>query len=191
MKTKLLLIATATLLISGTAATVSLADSHKGGRGMTAERAMSAAEHMFTRIDTDNDGVLSAAELEAAPKRGKRGDKSDKMDQSADGEAMADADSANADADADAGMSDEKGKRDGKGKRKGMGKGKGKGKGKHGNRSARILLGEDGLTAGMTLDDVQAKISAGFADLDANADGTLTRDEIRPAMQAMREARKS
>lgn len=189
MKTKLLLIATATLLISGTAATVSLADSHKGGRGMTAERAMSAAEYMFTRIDTDNDGVLSAAELEAAPKRGKRGDKSDKMDQSADGEAMADADSANADA--DAGMSDEKGKRDGKGKRKGMGKGKGKGKGKHGNRSARILLGEDGLTAGMTLDDVQAKISAGFADLDANADGTLTRDEIRPAMQAMREARKS
>ena len=187
MKTKLLLIATATLLISGTAATVSLADSHKGGRGMTAERAMSAAEHMFTRIDTDNDGVLSAAELEAAPKRGKRGDKSDKMDQSADGEAMADADSANADA--DAGVSDEKGKRDGKGK--GMGKGKGKGKGKHGNRSARILLGEDGLTAGMTLDDVQAKISAGFADLDANADGTLTRDEIRPAMQAMREARKS
>jgi len=189
MKTKLLLIATATLLISGTAATVSLADSHKGGRGMTAERAMSAAEYMFTRIDTDNDGVLSAAELEAAPKRGKRGDKSDKMDQSADGEAMADADSANADA--DAGMSDEKGKRDGKGKRKGMGKGKGKGKGKHGNRIARVFLGEDGLTAGMTLDDVQAKISAGFADLDANADGTLTRDEIRPAMQAMREARKS
>ena len=187
MKTKLLLIATATLLISGTAATVSLADSHKGGRGMTAERAMSAAEHMFTRIDTDNDGVLSAAELEAAPKRGKRGDKSDKMDQSAGGEAMADADSANADA--DAGMSDEKGKRDGKGK--GMGKGKGKGKGKHGNRIARVFLGEDGLTAGMTLDDVQAKISAGFADLDANADGTLTRDEIRAAMQAMREARKS
>ncbi len=185
MKTKLLLIATATLLISGTAATVSLADSHKGGRGMTAERAMSAAEYMFTRIDTDNDGVLSAAELEAAPKRGKRGDKSDKMDQSADGEAMADADSANA----DAGMSDEKGKRDGK--RKGMGKGKGKGKGKHGNRIARVFLGEDGLTAGMTLDDVQAKISAGFADLDANADGTLTRDEIRAAMQAMREARKS
>ena len=187
MKTKLLLIATATLLISGTAATVSLADSHKGGRGMTAERAMSAAEYMFTRIDTDNDGVLSAAELEAAPKRGKRGDKSDKMDQSAGGEAMADADSANA----DAGMSDEKDKRDGKGKRKGMGKGKGKGKGKHGNRIARVFLGEDGLTAGMTLDDVQAKISAGFADLDANADGTLTRDEIRPAMQAMREARKS
>ena len=119
MKTKLLLIATATLLISGTAATVSLADSHKGGRGMTAERAMSAAEYMFTRIDTDNDGVLSAAELEAAPKRGKRGDKSDKMDQSADGEAMADADSANADADADAGMSDEKGKRDGKAQRHG------------------------------------------------------------------------
>ena len=187
MKTKLLLIATATLLISGTAATVSLADSHKGDRGMTAERALSAAENMFARIDTDNDGVLSAAELEAAPKRGKRGDKSDKMDQSADGEAMADADSANADA--DAGMSDEKGKRDGK--RKGMGKGKGKGKGKHGNRIARVFLGEDGLTAGMTLDDVQAKISAGFADLDANADGTLTRDEIRPAMQAMREARKS
>ena len=187
MKTKLLLIATATLLISGTAATVSLADSHKGDRGMTAERAMSAAEHMFTRIDTDNDGVLSAAELEAAPKRGKRGDKSDNMDQSADGEAMADADSANAGA--DAGMSDEKGKRDGK--RKGMGKGKGKGKGKHGNRIARVFLGEDGLTAGMTLDDVQAKISAGFTDLDANADGTLTRDEIRPAMQAMREARKS
>ena len=189
MKTKLLLIATATLLISGTAATVSLADSHKGDRGMTAERALSAAENMFARIDTDNDGVLSAAELEAAPKRGKRGDKSDKMDQSADGEAMADADSANADA--DAGMSDEKGKRDGKGKRKGMGKGKGNGKGKHGNRIARVFLGEDGLTAGMTLDDVQAKISAGFADLDANADGTLTRDEIRPAMQAMREARKS
>lgn len=189
MKTKLLLIATATLLISGTAATVSLADSHKGDRGMTAERALSAAENMFARIDTDNDGVLSAAELEAAPKRGKRGDKSDNMDQSADGEAMADADSANADADADAGMSDEKGKRDGK--RKGMGKGKGKGKGKHGNRIARVFLGEDGLTAGMTLDDVQAKISAGFTDLDANADGTLTRDEIRPAMQAMREARKS
>ena len=187
MKTKLLLIATATLLISGTAATVSLADSHKGDRGMTAERALSAAENMFARIDTDNDGVLSAAELEAAPKRGKRGDKSDKMDQSADGEAMADADSANADA--DAGMSDEKGKRDGK--RKGMGKGKGKGKGKHGNRIARVFLGEDGLTAGMTLDDVQAKISACFTDLDANADGTLTRDEIRPAMQAMREARKS
>ena len=70
-------------------------------------------------------------------------------------------------------------------------KGKGKRKGKHDHRMVRIFLGEEGLTAGVTLDDMQAKISSAFAELDADASGTLTRDEIRPAMKAMHEARKS
>lgn len=158
MKTKLLLIATATLLITGTAATVSLADAQKGDRGLTAERALGAAEKIFTHLDADSDGILSAAELEAAPKRGMRGEK-------ADGD--------------EASMGKEKGK------------GKGKRKGKHDHRMVRIFLGEEGLTAGVTLDDMQAKISSAFAELDADASGTLTRDEIRPAMKAMHEARKS
>lgn len=163
MKTKLLLIATATLLITGTAATVSLADAQKGDRGLTAERALGAAEKIFTHLDADSDGILSAAELEAAPKRGMRGMRGEK---------------ANGD---EASM----------GKEKGKGKGKGKRKGKHDHRMVRIFLGEEGLTAGVTLDDMQAKISSAFAELDADASGTLTRDEIRPAMKAMHEARKS
>jgi hypothetical protein len=158
MKTKLLLIATATLLITGTAATVSLADAQKGDRGLTAERALGAAEKIFTHLDADSDGILSTAELEAGPKRGMRGEK-------ADGD--------------EASMGKEKGK------------GKGKRKGKHDHRMVRIFLGEEGLTAGVTLDDMQAKISSAFAELDADASGTLTRDEIRPAMKAMHEARKS
>lgn len=156
MKTKLLLIATATLLITGTAATVSLADAQKGDRGLTAERALGAAEKIFTHLDADSDGILSSAELEAAPKRGMRGEK-------ADGD--------------EASMGKEKGK--------------GKRKGKHDHRMVRIFLGEEGLTAGVTLDDMQAKISSAFAELDADASGSLTRDEIRPAMKAMHEARKS
>lgn len=159
MKTKLLLIATATLLITGTAATVSLADAQKGDRGLTAERALGAAEKIFTHLDADSDGILSAAELEAAPKRGMRGMRGEK---------------ANGD---EASMGKEKGK--------------GKRKGKHDHRMVRIFLGEEGLTAGVTLDDMQAKISSAFAELDADASGTLTRDEIRPAMKAMHEARKS
>ena len=160
MKTKLLLIATATLLITGTAATVSLADAQKGDRGLTAERALGAAEKIFTHLDADSDGILSTAELEAAPKRGMRGEKADGDEASM-------------------------------GKEKGKGKGKGKRKGKHDHRMVRIFLGEEGLTAGVTLDDMQAKISSAFAELDADASGTLTRDEIRPAMKAMHEARKS
>lgn len=163
MNTKLILAATATLLLSGTAATVSIAQqaeaekgAGKGDRGMTVERALGGAERMFNLIDADNDGILSQAEIDAMPARGKRGDQ------------MAEAD-----------QGDRKGKRDGKGK----------GKGKKNGKLVKLFLGEQGFTAGMDWDAVQTQIAAAFNDLDTDGNGKLSRDEVRPAMEALKAAR--
>ena len=176
MNTKLILAATATLLLSGTAATVSIAQqaeaekgAGKGDRGMTVERALGGAERMFNLIDADNDGILSQAEIDAMPARGKRGDKANSAE-AADGDQMAQAD-----------QGDRKGKRDGKGK--------GKGKGKKNGKLVKLFLGEQGFTAGMDWDAVQTQIAAAFNELDADGNGKLSRDEVRPAMEALKAAR--
>ena len=176
MNTKLILAATATLLLSGTAATVSIAQqaeaekgAGKGDRGMTVERALGGAERMFNLIDADNDGILSQAEIDAMPARGKRGNKANSAE-AADGDQMAQAD-----------QGDRKGKRDGKGK--------GKGKGKKNGKLVKLFLGEQGFTAGMDWDAVQTQIAAAFNELDADGNGKLSRDEVRPAMEALKAAR--
>ena len=101
---------------------------------------------------------------------------------------MADADSANADADADAGRSDEKGKRErARASAKARAKANGKGPGEHGQpQRPHLAWRETALTAGMTLDDVQAQESAaGFAELDAEGRRrVMTRGELRRAMEA-------
>ena len=133
MNTKLILAASAVLLTTGAVASLSVAqqaqaDSGKD-RSVTVERVLETAERMFTRIDSDNDGVLSQAEVDAIPSRGMRG--------------QADADEELADADEKAGRGGKlKGKGKGKGKKfwqKGKGKGKdrrkkGKAKGKGKNK---------------------------------------------------------
>ena len=63
-----------------------------------------------------------------------------------------------------------------------MGGGRG---GQSGKRLVNAFLGEDGLTAGMTWDDLQAKVTEAFNGLDADQSGTLTRDEIMPVMKEM------
>ena len=63
-----------------------------------------------------------------------------------------------------------------------MGGGRG---GQSGKRLVKAFLGEDGLTAGMTWDDLQAKVTEAFNGLDADQSGTLTRDEIMPVMKEM------
>ena len=172
MNTKLILAATATLLLSGTAATVSIAQqaeaekgAGKGDRGMTVERALGGAERMFNLIDADNDGILSQAEIDAMPARGKRGNKANSAE-AADGDQMAQAD-----------QGDRKGKRDGKDK------------GKKNGKLVKLFLGEQGFTAGMDWDAVQTQIAAAFNELDADGNGKLSRDEVRPAMEALKAAR--
>lgn len=155
MNTKLILAATATLLLSTTAATVSIAqqnETEKGSRGMTIERALDVTERMFNHLDTDNDGVLSMDEINAGPDRSK-------MAEAMDGERP--------------------------------GKGKGKGKGKKGRPVVKLLLGENGFTAGMDWDAVEAQVAANFNELDADNNDRLTRDEIKPVMDAMKAARKA
>ena len=155
MNTKLILAATATLLLSTTAATVSIAqqnETEKGSRGMTIERALDVTERMFNHLDTDNDGVLSMDEINAGPDRSK-------MAEAMDGERP--------------------------------GKGKGKGKGKKGRPVVKLLLGENGFTAGMDWDAVEAQVAANFNELDVDNNDRLTRDEIKPVMDAMKAARKA
>lgn len=155
MNTKLILAATATLLLSTTTATVSIAqqnDAGKGSRGMTIERALDVTERMFNHLDADNDGVLSMEEINAGPDRSK-------MAEAMDGERP--------------------------------GKGKGKGKGKKGRPVVKLLLGENGFTAGMDWDAVEAQVAANFNELDTDNNDTLTRDEIKPVMDAMKAARKA
>lgn len=76
------------------------------------------------------------------------------------------------------------------GKKGGKGDGMGRGKGGRGDKGGKglikVFIGEDGLTAGMTWDDVQAKVTEAFNGLDADASGGLSRDEIRPVMEALR-----
>lgn len=99
MNTKLILAASAVFFATGAAVTPSFAQTESSERGMTIERAMEASERMFARLDTDNDGMISQAEIDARPGNRMRGDE--------DGE--------------------ERGK--GKGKGKGKDKGEGKNKG--------------------------------------------------------------
>ncbi|MAV47118.1 MAG: hypothetical protein CBC49_000440 [Alphaproteobacteria bacterium TMED89] len=170
MNTKLILAASAVLLTTGTVASLSVAqqaqaDSGKD-RSVTVERVLENAERMFTRIDSDSDGVLSQAEVDAIPSRGMRG--------------QADADEEMADA-------GEKAGRGGKLKDKVKGKGRDKGKRKA-PRVVKAFLGENGFVYGMTWDDVQAQITASFNDLDTDNSGTLTRSELRPALEALRDA---
>lgn len=155
MNTKLIFAATASLLLSSTIATVSVAQqagADKGARSMTIERALEATERMFDRIDTDNDGVLSQAEVNAIPARGK-------------------------------GME--------KAKDKAKGKGMNKEKGKKGRPLVKLMLGENGFTAGMDWNAVEAQVTASFNDLDTDGSGTLTRDEIKPVMDAIKAEHKS
>ena len=162
MNTKLILAASAVLLTAGAVASLSVAqqaqaDSGKD-RSVTVERVLETAERMFTRIDSDSDGVLSQAEVDAIPSRGMRG--------------QADADEEMADAGEKAGRG---GKLKGKGKQKAP-------------RVVKAFLGENGFVNGMTLNDVQAQIMSSFTDLDTDKSGTLTRSELRPAMEALRGA---
>ena len=155
MNTKLIFAATASLLLSSTIATVSVAQqagADKGARSMTIERALEATERMFDRIDTDNDGVLSQAEVNAIPARGK-------------------------------GME--------KAKDKAKGKGMNKEKGKKGRPLVKLMLGENGFTAGMDWNAVEAQVTASFNDRDTDGNGTLTRDEIKPVMDAIKAEHKA
>lgn len=163
MKTKIALAATAALFITGTMATVSVADDRggkKGGRDLTLDTVLGGAEALFDRVDADGNGVLSQAELDAMPMRGKRGG------------------------------TDLSGAKDSDGQR--MAKAKGKDKGKQARPAMiRIFLGDNGLVEGMTWDAVQAQIGAAFGTYDADGSGTLTRDEFKPIMEAAKAARKA
>ena len=162
MNTKLILAASAVLLTTGAVASLSIAqqaqaDSGKE-RGVTEERVLETAERMFNRIDSDGDGVLSQAEIDAMPSRGMRGKGDDDEDMASAGD---------------------KTERDGK--RKGKDKGKRKAP-----RLVKAFLGENGFVYGMTLDDVKAQVSSAFEELDSDGSGVMTRGELRPAMEALR-----
>ena len=157
MKTKLALAATAALLLSGAAASVSVAqqtqsnDGTKGGREITIDRVLEGAQNMFATLDTNADGVLSQAEIDTKPQRGERGENAE-------------------------------------------GRQAKKGKGKKAGRMMKAFIGADGLTSGMTWNDLQTKVASAFTGIDADGSGSLTREELAPlrdAMKAERQARKS
>jgi Ca2+-binding EF-hand superfamily protein len=137
-----------------------LAEAGVAPKAMTLEDFTEKGMRPFNLVDTNDDGVVS--EEEAAAMEALKG-------QMAEGRG---------------GRSFGKGGKKG-GKGDGMGRGKG-GRGGKGGGLVKAFLGEDGLTAGMTWDDVQAKVTEAFNGLDADASGGLSRDEIRPVMEALR-----
>lgn len=70
--------------------------------------------------------------------------------------------------------------------KRGEGKRAMKGGKKGGLPLIKAFIGEDGLTAGMTWEAVQAKVSDAFGDWDADGSGSLSREEVMPLMKELR-----
>jgi EF hand len=143
------------------------------GEPQTRSDAEAKAKAYFARVDADKDGMATAAEFEAArdAKRDERRDMAfDRLDADKNGQISR----AEFDAGADARM-----------ERRGEAKKERRGGGMRGQGNRFVKLDGD-KSGGVSEAEMLGSVMKRFDASDANKDGTVTREERRAAMRAMR-----
>jgi Ca2+-binding EF-hand superfamily protein len=163
------LLTIAPALAQNSPAPMAMPAQHRQMQPMTRAQVVQKVQQHFAMVDTNRDGVVTKAEMDAAKltMRTKMGDKRfDKLDANDDGSvSKGEFDAAHQ------GM---------QGHRMGM-------RGMHAGMGGRMFgMADSNKDGQVTLAEATAAAAAHFDRADANHDGTLTPDEMRAAHQAMR-----